>query len=190
MNNFRRILFGLPIWPALAQLDAQPELWGQNPERIAVEGSPHAQSSDIWLRFRPKAELHEPSDYGAPHFAEMWPAWHALPGLHAITFDVMRAVEATYLGGCLITRIPPGAQILPHVDRGWHPTFNNEKVYVILRANDRCINYCGDEECYMPPATAWTFRNDIEHAVVNGGETERVAMILTMRVEGVPMERG
>ena len=179
-------MFRLPIWPALEQLKAHPELWGQHPERINAPNSPHAQSSDIWLRFRPKAELREPADDGAPHFAEFWPAWHALPGLHSITFDVMRAVEATYLGGCLMTRIPAGAEILPHVDRGWHPTWNDTKVYVILRANDRCLNYCGGEECVMKPAEAWTFRNDITHSVLNGGDTERIAVILTMRTERAP----
>ncbi len=184
MKHFRRIFSGIDVAPAVAQLDAHPELWGAHPERVQAPNSPHAQSQDIWLRFRDPAELHEPADYAAPHFAVFYPAWHALPALHPIAFDVMRAMEAVYLGGCLITKIPAGASILPHVDEGWHPAFNQTKVYAILRANDRCINRCLDESLVMRAGEAWQFRNDVEHSVENRGTTERIALILTMRTEG------
>ena len=186
MKHFRRIFSDLDVAPALAQLDAHPELWGQHPERINAPNSPHAQSQDIWLRFRPKSELHEPADYGAPHFACFWPAWHVLTALHATTFDVMHMMRATYLGGCLITRIPAGKQILPHVDRGWHPEHNETKCYVIIKANNGCINYCEDESVVMRPGECWQFRNDITHSVWNRGDTDRIAMILTMHVERQP----
>jgi hypothetical protein len=186
MKHFRRIFSGLDVAPALAQLDAHPELWGEHPERIKAPNSPHAQSQDVWLRFRPEAELHEPADYGAPHFAVFWPAWWLLPGLHAITYDVMRAVEATYLGGCLITRIPAGKQILPHVDKGWHPAWNDTKAYVILAANPGCVNRCGEEDVVMREGEAWIFRNDILHSVQNWGSTDRIALILTMKTERSP----
>lgn len=174
------------VQPALAQLDAHPELWGQHPERIDAPNSPHAQSQDIWLRFRPETELHQPADYGAPHFAEFYPAWWLLPGLHRLAFEVMCAMQATYLGGCLLTRIPAGKAILPHVDTGWHPTWNETKCYVILKANKGCINHCLDETVVMQAGDCWQFRNDVEHSVWNRGDTDRIAMILTMHVERPP----
>ena len=183
MKKFRLLFDGIDTAPALDQLRAHPELWAAVPQRLTVPDSPHVESQDIWLRFRNKGELQEPADYGAPHFAEFWPAWHLLPGLHPVVFDAMRAVEAVYLGGCLITKIPPGASIHPHIDHGWHPTFNNCKVYIILQANPECVNYCEDEHVKMRAGEAWMFRNDIVHSVENNGATDRIAVICTMRVE-------
>ncbi len=183
MRHFRLIDEGLPVADVLEQIDRHPDLWGRHPERIVVPGSPHAQSSDIWLRFRPQSELQEPADYGAPHFAEFYPAWSDLPALHPLVFDVMRTVQATYLGGILITRIPAGAAILPHVDSGWHPETMDTKAYIVLRANDGCINYCGNESVVMRAGEAWTFRNDVVHSVENHGDTERIAVIATMRTK-------
>ena len=181
--NFARIASGIDVTQALAELDARPELWGQNRGRLDVPGSPHAASEDIWLRFRPREELTSPAAYGEPHFAAFWPAWYQMPALRPIVFGIMARVQAVYLGGILLTRIPAGASILPHVDRGWHPEWNNIKCYVILRANARCVNRCGDESVVMAPGEAWLFRNDITHSVENHGDTERIALIVTMRVE-------
>ena len=181
MKHFHRLMTNIDGSWATSQLAAHPELWNQHPERTSIPGSPHAASSDIWLRFRDPTELHEPADYGAPHFAVWYPAWHLLPGLHPIVFDVARAVEATYIGGCLITRIPAGAAILPHVDRGWHPESLPAKAYIILKANDGCVNWCEDEAVVMKTGTAWRFRNDLVHSVQNNGDSERIAVILTMR---------
>jgi hypothetical protein len=38
----------------------------------------------------------------------------------------------------------------------------------------------------MRAGEAWTFRNDIEHSVENGGKTDRIAVILTMHTETRP----
>lgn len=181
MKNFARVPGQFDPTEALAQLDANPSLWGRNPERIAVEGSPHAQSQDIWVRFRDPSVLHEPADYGAPHWAVWYPAWHVLTALHPVVFALASDVRATYIGGILITRIPAGAAILPHIDRGWHPDTMDTKAYLVLRANEDCINRCGDEAVIMRPGEAWVFRNDITHSVENHGETERIAVIVTMR---------
>lgn len=183
MKHFLKIAEGLNIAPALEQLAAQPRLWGQKTARTAIEGSPHRQTQDIWLRFRPIQELTSREAYGEPHFAVFWPAWHLLPGLHPIVFSIMAKVGAVYLGGILMTRIPAGGAVLPHIDHGWHPTFNNTKAYVILKANPQCFNRCEDETVVMQPGEAWLFNNQVIHSVENQGDDERIAMVITMRVE-------
>lgn len=183
MKHFAKIASGLNVAPALAQIESQPELWDRDPERMTATGSPHVQSSDMWLRFRPRRELTSRQRFGEPHFAEFWPAWHALPGLHPVVFDIMARVGAVYLGGILATRIPAGCEILPHVDTGWHPTFNSTKAYVILKANDRCVNHCLEERVVMKPGEAWLFNNLVTHSVENHGDDERIAIVITMRVE-------
>ena len=186
MKNFRLLgkLFRQSECDAvLSQIEAHPELWDQNNERTTLPNSPHAQSSDIWLRFRARAELDTPAKFGEPHFAEFYPAWRELPAVQHMPFKIMTALGAVYLGGILLTRLPPGAEILPHVDTGWHPEFLNAKAYVILKANERCLNHCGDETVIMLPGEAWLFNNRVMHSVQNRGQTERIALIITMRVE-------
>lgn len=181
--HFECLARSLDVQEALAQIKAQPELWGQNPERTAAPSSPHAQSRDIWIRFRARHELVRPEQYSEPHFAEFYPAWHALPALRPLVFGIMAKVEAVYLGGIMLTRLPAGSEILPHVDGGWHADYMNTKAYVILQANDACVNYCGSESVVMHAGEAWRFDNDVVHSVVNGGDADRIAMILTCRCE-------
>jgi len=95
----------------------------------------------------------------------------------------MGLVHATYLGGILITRIPAGQMIYPHIDVGWHALTMTSKLYCVLAANDECINHCENEEVVMAAGSIWSFRNDVRHWVENNGDTDRIALIVTMRTE-------
>lgn len=183
-RNFDLISTAIDVGPALAQLNAQPDLWNARPERRASL-SPHRETQDIWVRWRDPAELKAPSDYGSPHFAVFWPAWHALPALRSIVFPLFHAMQATYLGGILITKIPAGCQVYPHHDRGgWHAEFMNCKIYVPLQAPDECVNWCEDEGIMMKAGEAWRFNNLLTHSVVNGSpDVDRITLIVCMRLE-------
>lgn len=184
MQYFRKIAEGIDVAPVVAQLAEHPELWGEHPERVAYPGSPHRETQDIWLRFRDPADLRQPSDFGTPHFAVFYPAWHKLPAVQPIVFDLMAREQAVYLGGILMTRLPPRSQVYRHHDRGsWHSSWLNRKVYVILQANQWCLNWCEDEEVRMAAGEAYEFNNLVDHGVVNEGTTDRLALIVTMRCE-------
>jgi hypothetical protein len=179
LQNFHK-LGEVSIADLAAQLDAQPELWNAHRERTARENSPHQQIDDIWLRFGDPIHA-VPGHQQEPHFARFYPAWHALPALPAIVFPIMFQCRAVYLGGVLITRIPPGGAVLPHHDRGtWHSEFHTCKVYVPVRANARCINRCEDEEVVMRAGEVFTFDNLKVHSVENNGESERITLIISM----------
>lgn len=177
-----KIIDNIPIQDVLADLDAHPEIWGENLERVAEDG-PHAGCSDVWLRYRPKSELLHGRDYLEPHFAAFYPAWSLLPSLRPIVFGIMGLIEATYLGGILLTRIPAGGCVRPHIDGGWHAKTMNFKAYLPLRANEACINRCGDEIAVMLPGELWTFDNSVVHSVENNGNTPREALIVCMKTE-------
>lgn len=182
-RHLQLIRSNIEVAPILAEVDAAPELWGGHPERTAPSDSPHRESLDVWLRFRPQDELTEPARYSEPHFAAWYPAMARLPSLRPVIFDLMRTMEAVYLGGCMLTRIPGGKRIYEHHDDGWHAQFMNTKLYVILRANEGCVNFCGDDAAVMKPGSVWRFENSVPHSVENNGNTDRVVAILTMRVE-------
>lgn len=183
MKNFSKVAEGVDVEPLRVQVAVRPELWNTHPQRTSVE-SPHYGVDDIWVRYRALEDLKERHHFREPHFAVFYPAWHALPALHPIVFALMHKVKAVYLGGILITRIPPGGRVKPHHDRGsWHAEYLNMKVYVPIQSNEHCVNYCEDETEVMRPGTVYHFDNLRMHSVENNGETARITAIVCMRVE-------
>lgn len=177
--HFSRVAQGLAVAPVVAELEAHPELWNQHPMRKVTPGSPHAEMDDIWVRAIEGGTSPEP--FRQPHHPVFYPAWGLLPSLRPIVFDLMRLVGATHLGGILITRLPPGARILPHCDAGgWHAEFHDAKVYVALQSNLGCINRWPDGEFVMRDGEAWQFENRVVHEAVNRGARDRLVAIVSM----------
>lgn len=176
MRYFRQIASGRNFNELTGQIDSQPELWNENAWR--VDKDTFKRTGDIWLRYG-----RVPEDVPIPHFAKWWPAYYKLPALKKMIFDAMREVEGTHLGGCLITRIPPGGVISPHVDKGWHPEFYNCKLYFILKTNPKCFFRVGDERVVMEVGDIWRINNLVEHEVVNDGQSERMTLIVCTRQE-------
>lgn len=181
MSHFRLIASDLPVAPLLVELDGRPDLWNTRAERRAGM-SPHREASDIWVRYMDPAKL-AGHDFNAPHESIWYPVARVLPSIYEIIFQVRKNLgDSLDLGGVLITRIGPGCQVYPHDDRGtWHSEWYNEKVWVVLRGNDRCINRVEDESMVWEPGSAWQHDNLISHAVENSGETERLCLILCFR---------
>lgn len=181
MSNFTLVASGLPVKALSAQLRAHTELWGVHPERIKGV-SPHADSQDIWVRYRARNELRGPKDFGTPHWSVWYPAVDLIPAAKTLSLEVMRIVGGTHLGGVLLTKIPPGGKILPHDDRGtWHAETMDFKVWLLIEANEQCVNTCEDEAVVMRPGEGWTFSNLKTHSVENTGTTDRICLIICMR---------
>lgn len=181
MSNFTRICTDIAVGGILNQIDAHPELWNENPERL-FPGSPMEGTSDIWLRYRDKAELTSREAYREPHFAVWYPGAKKLGRALSVVRHLMWVIEADYIGGVLITKIPAGRSILPHSDAGsWHAEFMNVKVYIPLQTNLDCVNICEDEHVSMMAGDAWTFDNLKTHSVVNSGKQDRITLIVSLR---------
>lgn len=178
MKHFLKIAEGIDVIPLLLELQRQPDLWDANTARKDRPDSPHREMSDIWIRHAQSAE-----QFKTPHFARWCPAFGFLPSIRKLIFDSMSRVQASHLGGVLITRLQPGGRILPHTDRGWHPEFYNCKLYVVLESNPQCIFRVEEEQVSMRQGDVWRIDNTKEHEVVNDGETERMTLIICMRQE-------
>lgn len=177
MRHCMRIAEELPVSRVMDQLDSHPELWDAQPLRTKFTGTPFGETSDIWVRFGKDAAL-----WSEPHFAEWWSAWYELPALHPLVFHVMYLCEAAILGGILITKVPPKKRVHPHTDKGqWHPEFYTTKAYLILQSNPDCVNTFEGESVHMETGSAWLFENRVMHGVVNGGDTDRIAVVICMR---------
>ncbi|HXJ61894.1 MAG TPA: aspartyl/asparaginyl beta-hydroxylase domain-containing protein [Verrucomicrobiae bacterium] len=185
MKNFTLIAEGVDVAPLLAELDAHPELWNENPGRLMGVG-PHRETSDIWVRYRAREELREPEDYRTEHRSVWYPAAEILPSMRRTVIAMIAPILAESprlrLGGVLMTKIPAGRNVYPHHDLGtWHSEYYTTKLWMPLRANDQCFNTSEDETVVMRPGSVWTFNNLLVHSVHNQGDTERIALIVCTR---------
>ena len=187
LQHFRWIHHGLDVAPILAELDAQPDLWDQHPERRTASSSPHAGMTDIWVRARAYEDLQTPGAFREEHRPIFYPAWHRLPSIQPVVHGLMAMCQGVELGNILITRIRPGQRVLPHVDTGWAPEFYTAKFYVVLRGNADVVNLAGEgndeEQVCMAPGSIWQFENRITHSIENRGTSERISLIVTLRAE-------
>lgn len=183
MRYFQQVAAGVEVLPLVLDLYRQPELWNEHAARTGDDGY-FAGTDDIWVRFRDPAELVSREAFSEPFWPVFYPAWHALPHLRPIVFGLMARLEAVQLGGVLLTRIPPRCAVTRHNDRGrWHPEFFTTKAYIPLASNDKCVSTCADESIVMQVGSVWLFDNLQEHSTENNGDTDRITLIVSMRVE-------
>jgi hypothetical protein len=188
MGAFRLITEGLNVAPLVAEIEAQPELWNQHRLRKDTPGSPHAEMDDIWLRHNAYDRILADREAGNGEHVPVWyPAWPKLPAARPIIFGLMALVEAEMLCGVLITRVPPGGRILPHVDRGWHARYT-DRLYVALKSPVDSYFCCrGDDqrtEAITPRVgDVHLFDNSRLHWVDNASDDEKMTMIISLRTD-------
>jgi quercetin dioxygenase-like cupin family protein len=93
---------------------------------------------------------------------------------------VFRRVHGKRLGGVLITRIPPGGEVKPHKDTGWHAGFY-EKFAVQVASNEGQAFCFESDELRPMPGDLYTFQNHVLHWVTNPTPEERITMIVCVK---------
>lgn len=179
MKHFFRIASGVDVIPLLAAIHRHPELWDQHKLRTSHPHTPHKECSDIWVWFNEiKDDISKTIDDVQTFPYE---AWDRLPQIRPIVFDLMRRVEATQLGRVIISRLPPGGKIDPHVDMGTPATFYT-RFQVALQCAPGCVFGIGDEEVVFSPGEVWMIDNNSEHYVINNSKQDRIALIIDVRI--------
>lgn len=163
------------------QLAAHPEAWNRHTMRTEAYATPHKAVSDIWVRYNDWANFDgDPQAFNAAHESVWYPVIVDIPAAWSICRRVMRHVGGKTLGGVLITRIPPGGAVTPHVDDGWHAQ-HYEKFAVQVRGNkDQAFCFDG-AELRPEPGDLYTFDNSRRHWVTNDSDSERITLIICIR---------
>lgn len=183
MKYFHQIAGGVNVAALMNALHRQPELWNQNTIRTRHPGTAHAEVSDVLLRFNDISEFERTGDPRAitdDKECIPYPAWEKLPQVRPIIFDLMRVVEAFRLGRVIITKLPAGKEITPHVDGGAPATYF-ERYQVSLQSLPGCLFRIGGETVNFRTGDVWWIDNGTEHAVVNNSADDRIAMIVDLR---------
>lgn len=183
MKYFHQLAAGINFAPLMNAIHRQPELWDQFPIRTKHPGTAHAQVSDILMRFNDLSEYERTGD--ATTITDdkeciAYPAWDKLPQVRPIIFDLMRTVEATRLGRVIITKLPPGKTITPHVDQG-APVSYYARYMFALQCLPGALFHIGDETVNFQSGDVWFIRNDVEHSVQNNSADDRVVCIVDLK---------
>lgn len=155
------------------------DMWGEYPQR-GCDGSPHEEMTDIWVRFNDPKQFIDSGDWSTccdPHIS-VW--LKDIPIVKDICSALIGFTGGTQLGSVLITKLPPGGNILPHTDDNWHSNYYDK--YFIPIQNNKGASFCFGSGYIMPnTGEVWAFRNDVEHWVNNDSNIDRIAMIINIR---------
>jgi hypothetical protein len=162
----------------MRELATQPDLWNQNTLRTQHPDTAHAEVSDIWLWFNevptdPEAVINDIQTIA-------YPAWTQLPSLRRLVLDLMRRVDGVQLGRCIITKLPPGGQITPHVDHGAPAEFYT-RYQIALQSLPGALFHCEDETVSFCTGEVWWVNNRVKHSVVNNSADDRIVCIVDIR---------
>jgi len=167
-------------------LDGHPA-WDRHTPRktIQPELNPHTEMSDIWVRFNAWENFHgDLRAMCAPHKSVWYPVADEVPALRLLVNDVLAHLGPVELGMVLITRLPPGGKINPHVDGGWHAAYYNDKYAVQLQGNaEQSFNFQNHWISPNPGEVFW-FDNSQLHWVFNDSSEDRMTMIICTRKIG------
>lgn len=177
-------LGSVDVRPALLQLKNNPQVWNRYPERTNSYG-PHQGVSDVWVRYRDRAEFNGSwTDFAdAPHEAVWYPEADCLPAVKDLCFELMHWVRGERLGGVLITRIPPGGRVDPHIDGGFNARYYNCKVMVSLESHpEQAIHFTEGGYSARAGECVW-FNNNVVHWVTNNSPVDRISLVVCMKTE-------
>lgn len=167
----------------VGEIEDHPELWDQYPLRtLAYKDSPHREAHDIWIRYRDFNEFDQdaPHLFSEPHKAQWYSGYYHLPALEPIINRIMEDYPGGLLGGVLITKIPAGKQVYPHIDLGWHAEFYHKKILVLLKSAPG-QKFCFEHEEHEGEAgEVFEFINQESHWVVNNSDEDRISLILAV----------
>lgn len=178
MQNFLKIADGVNVQPVMVELFRNSDLWDENTLRTKHPGTAHSQVSDILVWFNDLKAKDIVNDKEVIPFR----AWSVLPSLRPIIFGLMNHVQAHRLGRVIITKLPPGKEITPHVDGGAPATYF-QRYQLALQSQPGCLFTIDGEIKEFKTGEIWQIDNQKTHSVQNHSADDRIACIIDLRSE-------
>jgi hypothetical protein len=158
---------------------AATDAWDAIRLRTEPPGSPHREVSDIWVRYNPIENYDgDMRTFNNEHTSEWYPV--DLPETRALALRIGKDLKALSIGAVLVTKIPPGKQVYPHVDQGWHAR-HYEKFALQVKGNDKQAFHFQDEDLVTHDGDLFWFDNAYPHWVTNDSDQERITLIVCVR---------
>jgi hypothetical protein len=175
MKHNVELLTGLDVRPLLDKLEAMPKLWKEITLRQDYPGSAHGDTECIFIRgpeaFTPEKYFNDLGSYNYP--ASLAVRDEIAPLLNAVA----GAVDMQEMGRILIVKLKPGGHVKEHSDEGSYADYFS-RFHIVLATNPQCTNTTGGESDHWPVGTAWWFNHKQMHTADNGGDTDRIHIIV------------
>lgn len=143
--------------------------------------SPHKEMQDIIFRYNPKENYEgDRQAFNEEHDAEWYPSASIIPEVKDIVFKLMTKVRGERLGMVLCTKLPPGGEIYPHIDQGWHPDYY-KKYYVCIKNSPGAVFGFEGGEIRPEEGEVYEFDNSRPHWVFNDSADDRIALIVCIK---------
>lgn len=182
VDPIRSLHMSVDVSNLVNQIESNPQLWNQHKLRTERYETPHKEISDIWVRYNHWDNLaRDPVAFTQEKHESVWyPCVNVIPSVKDVVFNVFRQVMGDQLGGVLITRVPPGGEVKPHIDTGWHAKYY-DKYAVQLKGNKDQGFFFEDAELSALPGEVYTFDNSKLHWVENNSDEDRWTLIICIR---------
>lgn len=181
MRNFTLMGQGLNMVPLMIEIGRQPDLWKADTYLRDYPQGPFQDVDTIFLRFPPASVTELERASKDQHECEWMAGAIALPAARPLIYALMGQVSAERLGRVMINRIRPGGRIYPHPDTKAHAEYY-ERFHYVVHADPGVIFRCGDEEISPRTGELWWFRHGLEHEVNNHSESDRIHLIIDLRL--------
>ena len=99
------------------------------------------------------------------------------PGMHPLLQHCTNIFNGGYLVRALLTRLPSGGRIPPHVDWGFSLS-HSHRLHVPICTNDHVVFRVGQDLQVMGKGQVWEINNMRRHTVMNNGTTHRIHLIV------------
>lgn len=164
--------------PIAEAIKDNPQLWNQHTPRVSMYA--HSDISDIWVRYNDFENYDgDMQKFNEEHDSVWYPSAEVLPVMTVI-FDLMRDVQGERLGGVLITKVPSGRMVKPHVDGNWHARYYDKYAIQIESAKGQFFHF-EDGDFHSEPGDIYQFDNSYLHWVTNDSEVDRITMIVCIK---------
>jgi hypothetical protein len=172
---------GYDVRALQAQLAEHPEAWNTLRQRTEQPLSPHREADDIWVRYNPIANYRgDMRAFNEKHIAEWYAVAEQLTEARTLVERIADEEGAVEIGAVLITRIPAGKQVYPHVDGGWHAGYYS-KLALQVRGNEHQAFHFQGEQLVTRDGDLFWFDNAFPHWVTNPSDEDRITMIVCLR---------
>jgi|HubBroStandDraft_5_1064220.scaffolds.fasta_scaffold92314_2 hypothetical protein len=175
--NFKRLMTGVDVTAAVAEIANQSHLWKLIQVRQQYEGTAHADTETIVIR-GPETTEGIFDNLECVDFQSL----EALPA----TLDLIRLtahfLKAREIGRIMLVRLNAGGWIKPHVDEGAYARYF-ARFHLAIESNPTCRFRCGEEAVNMEAGELWWFNHQVQHSVVNRG-ADRTHLIMDLTAPG------
>ncbi len=189
MMNFQLLPSIDPI-RLLVAIKSNPELWKEDTYLRDYPQGPFGEIESIMLRFPEKRVFEQQEEVEAykrgEHFFDQhecidYPAYSILGEARNLVMALMAYVQGERLGRVMINKIAPGGRIYPHADTPEHTDYYT-RFHIVLQSGAGCFIRAGDEQLEMRGGDVFWFNNKLEHEVVNNSYTDRISMVVDIKV--------